>query len=77
MLITNQRLDKLSAARNNFIACGMLPLERGPPPGFHDDEDDDGGSTDEDRVLADVRLARTPGTLMKARQVIFTDPPSF
>ena len=51
----------------------MLPLERGPPPGFHDDEDDDGGLTDEDRVLADVRLARTPGTLMKAKQVIFTD----
>ena len=69
MLITNQQLDKLTAARNNFIACGMLPPEHGPPPGFHDDEDDDGGptdedTTDEDRVLADVRLARTPGMLM-------------
>ena len=67
MLVTNQRLDKLSAAWNNFIARGMLPLEHGPPPGFHDDEDDDEGLTDEDRVLADVRLARTPGMLMKAR----------
>ena len=27
MLITNQWLDKLTAARNNFIVCGMLPLE--------------------------------------------------
>ena len=73
MLITNQWLDKLTAARNNFIARGMLPPEHGLPPGFHNDEDDDGGPTDKDRVLADVRLARTPGTLMKARQIIFTD----
>ena len=69
MLITNQRLDKLTAARNNFIACGMLPPECGPPPGFHDDEDDDGGPTDHDRVLADVRLARTPGMLMTAKLI--------
>ncbi|KAF8810183.1 hypothetical protein BYT27DRAFT_7222195 [Phlegmacium glaucopus] len=60
MLITNQRLDKLTAARNNFVARGMLPPEHGPPPGFHEDEDDDGGPIDEDRVMADVRLARTP-----------------
>ena len=69
MLITNQRLDKFTAARNNFIARGMLPPERGPPPGFHDDEDDDGGPTDNDRVLADVRLARTPGMLMTAKLI--------
>ncbi|KAF8815688.1 hypothetical protein BYT27DRAFT_7079395 [Phlegmacium glaucopus] len=60
MLITNQPLDKLTAAWNNFVACGMLPPEHGPPPGFHNDEDDDGGPIDEDRVMADVRLARTP-----------------
>jgi hypothetical protein len=66
MLITNQRLDKLTTARNKFIAYGMLPPECGLPPRFHDDEDDDGGLTDEDRVLADVRLGRTPGTLRGA-----------
>ena len=77
MLITNQRLDKLTAARNNFIVRGMLPPERGPPPGFHDNEDDDGGPTDEDRVLADVRLARTPGTLMIVKLIFRTDQISF
>ena len=77
MLITNQRLDKLTAAQNNFIACGMLPPERGPLPGFHDDEDDDGGLTDHDRVLADVRLARTPGMLMTAKLIFRTDQTSF
>ena len=49
----------------------MLPLERGPPPGF-DDEDDNGGPTDGDRVLADVRLARTAGTLTNPK-LIFID----
>lgn len=77
MLITNQRLDKFTAARNNFIARGMLPPEHGPPPGFHDDEDDDGGPTDNDRVLADVRLARTPSMLMTAKLIFRTDQTSF
>ena len=49
----------------------MLPPEHGPPPGF-DDEDNDGGPTDGDRVLADVRLARTAGTLTNPK-LIFTD----
>ena len=72
MLITNQWLDKLAAARNNFIAHGMLPPEHGPPPGF-DNEGDDGGPTDGDRVLVDVRLAlRTAGTLTNPK-LIFID----
>ena len=71
MLITNQQLDKLAAARNNFIAHGMLLPEHSPPPGF-DDKDDDGGPTDGDRVLADVRLARTAGTLTNPK-LIFID----
>ena len=50
----------------------MLPPECGPPPGFHDDEDDDGGPSDGDRVLADVRLARTAGMLTKLK-LIFID----
>ena len=49
----------------------MLPPERGPPPGF-DDKDDDGGPTDGDRVLVDVRLARTAGTLTNPK-LIFID----
>ncbi|KAF8951994.1 hypothetical protein BDZ97DRAFT_1931423 [Flammula alnicola] len=58
MLITNQRLDKLAAARADFVAREMLPPDRGPPPGAEDD-DDDGGPTDDERIMADVQLART------------------
>jgi len=63
MLITNQRLDKLAAARADFIARKMLPPDRGPPPGAITDEDDDGGPIDDEKVMADVQLARTRGTL--------------
>ena len=58
MLLTNQRLDKLNAVRADFISRGMLPLEHQTP--VMDDEDDDGGATDE-RVMADVKLARKKG----------------
>jgi hypothetical protein len=62
MLITNQRLDKLAAARADFIAREMLPSDRGPLPGAKtDDDDDDGGPVDNERVIADVQLARTRG----------------
>ena len=62
MLITNQRLDKLAAARADFIAREMLPPDHGPPPGANtDDDDDDGGPIDDERVMADVELARTRG----------------
>ena len=65
MLITNQRLDKLAAARVDFIAREMLPPDRGPLPGAKadDDDDDDGGPIDDEKVMADVQLARTRGTL--------------
>jgi len=44
-----------------FIACEMLPPDRGSPEVVNvDDEDDDGGPTDE-RVIANVQLARTKG----------------
>jgi hypothetical protein len=69
MMITNQWLDKLMAAWSNFVACGMLPPEHGPPPGFHDDKDDDGGPINEDGVMADVRLARTPGISIKTKPI--------
>jgi len=55
----------------------MLPPEHGPPPGFHDDKDDDGGPSDEDRVLADVRLARTLGMFMRVKLIFQTDQTSF
>ncbi|KAG2144244.1 hypothetical protein DEU56DRAFT_732877 [Suillus clintonianus] len=31
MLLTNQRLDKLAAARVQLVACGMLPAAYSPP----------------------------------------------
>jgi hypothetical protein len=58
MLLTNQRLDKLNAVRVDYISRGMLPSEHQTP--IVDDEDDDIGPTDE-RVLADVKLARKKG----------------
>lgn len=60
MLLTNQRLDKLNAARTDFISRQMLPPDRLVPD--VNNEDDDGGAIDE-RVLADVKLAWMKGTL--------------
>ena len=66
MLVTNQRLDKLAAARVDFRAHGMLktPLFREadvPPAGrpTADDEDDDEGAVDED-ILGEVILSQKP-----------------
>ena len=63
MLITNQCLDKLAAARVEFQAHGMLgPLD--PPPdlpanNLQDEEDDDGGAVDGD-IDSEVILAQKP-----------------
>ncbi|KAJ7443373.1 hypothetical protein FB451DRAFT_1437560 [Mycena latifolia] len=57
MLQTNQRLDKLAAARTSFVERGMLPPTYAPPA--VDLEDDDGGPIDEMRVEGNVVLART------------------
>ena len=72
MLVTNQRLDKLTACHVNLAARGMLdgpclapniipiPLPLPPPtppsPPTHDLDDD---AVDGPRVLASVTLART------------------
>ncbi|KAG6839003.1 hypothetical protein C0991_006647 [Blastosporella zonata] len=70
MLLTNQQLDKLAAARVDFKSRGMLdgPLflhfPYGPSPvplapndeSSDDDDDDDGGAVDGD-ILGEVRLA--------------------
>ena len=72
MLVTNQRLDKLAAARVNFQSRGMLnasifyqpdfqpPLAAQPPDDANND-DDDGGAVD-GNVLGEVTLARKPRT---------------
>jgi hypothetical protein len=68
MLVTNQRLDKLAAARVDFQACGMLDRRFGPldPPlpdplanNLQDEEDDDGGAVDGD-IDSEVILAQIP-----------------
>lgn len=64
MLLTNQRLDKLAAARTDFVERGMLNASRIPPPASdknHDAEDDDGGEVDDERVEGNVILARRRG----------------
>jgi hypothetical protein len=54
MLVTNQCLDKLAAARVDFQARGMLNQHFGPPGpplpanNLQDEEDDDGGAVDGD-----------------------------
>ncbi|KIM37143.1 hypothetical protein M413DRAFT_31087 [Hebeloma cylindrosporum] len=73
MLLTNQRLDKLHAARVDFIARGMLPPEVAKPKasvhvlrGDNSSEDDEGGNVDGlgtrrhvEVVEGNVVLART------------------
>ncbi|KAJ6609225.1 hypothetical protein B0H10DRAFT_2298332 [Mycena sp. CBHHK59/15] len=67
MLTINDRLDKLAAARIDFVERGMLsgpsarPLLPTPdPPPQAADEDDDGGDTGERTILGEVMLAKTP-----------------
>lgn len=71
MLITNQRLDKLAAARVDFQARGMLNRRIGPPDlppepaaNLQDDEDDDGGAVDGD-IDSEVILAQIPSELSR------------
>ena len=66
MLVTNQRLDKLAAARVDFQARGMLDqrfrppdLPPDPPANNLQDEDDDGGAVDGD-IDSEVILAQIP-----------------
>ena len=79
MLLINQRLDKLTAMRSDFSACGMLPGPHAPsdpqhthlgsqnmPPENEDDEDDEEDSPVEENVLGHVSLARTRGTFFSS-----------
>ena len=74
MLVTNQWLNKLAAARVNFQARGMLNASifsghdlpgTQPPPTMRTEvnEDDDGGAVDGD-ILGEVTLARKPCTFL-------------
>lgn len=65
MLLTNQRQDKLKAARVNFSACGMLT---GPllTSGLNNEPQADAASEDGEATggiasMGDVRLAQNPG----------------
>jgi hypothetical protein len=74
MLVTNQRLDKLKAARNDFVRRGLLPPSHDPPPKpmLIPDEDEDAGPIDE-RVTGTVSLARTRRTLLILSLTGYTD----
>lgn len=61
MLLTNQRLDKLAALYNNFVACGMLPRHYAALPTMTEAEDVDGGLVGKERVTAHVTPGRSPG----------------
>lgn len=62
MLLTNQRLDKLAASYNDFVARGMLPPRHyAALPTMTEAEDVDGGPVDEERVTAHVTMAHSPG----------------
>lgn len=78
MLLINQRLDKLTAARANFIERGMMPPDRILPlahSAINGQDDEDEGPVDIERVLAHVSLARTrersyPRALLELAQYI-------
>lgn len=63
MLLTNQRLDKLKAARSDFVHRGLLPPTHAPPqkPVLMPEEEEEGGPIDE-HVTGTVTLARTRRT---------------
>src|SRR5260370_20338502 len=60
MLLTNQRLDKLNAARNDFVHRGLLPPSRTPAPKpiLLREEDEDAQPIDK-YVTGTVTMART------------------
>ena len=63
MLLANQRLDKLAAAKVDFWSRGMLPPSYAPPPQpilKPPDDDVDEGPVD-NIVSGNVTLARTRG----------------
>ncbi len=70
MLLINERLDKLAAIHVNFQAQKMLTdslfgsePSQADTPATDTNEDDDGDAVESPDVLAEVKLAQTPGKL--------------
>ncbi|KAF5382367.1 hypothetical protein D9757_009785 [Collybiopsis confluens] len=59
MLLTNQRLDKLSALRSSLVKHQFLLPSHPPKPDPFDTESEDIGPLDSGRATADVKLAHT------------------
>lgn len=83
MLTINERLDKLAAARVDFVDRGMMngpsarplhPTDPRLPPAANEDEDDDGGASDERKILGEVVLAKTPGAFYHHDSCSNSDP---
>ena len=67
IMLTNQRMEKLTAARAHFTSQGIFKFPtwqpRLPPPVPSDDEEEDqSGATHEDAIHNEVFLAQTRGT---------------
>ena len=81
MILTNQRLDKLTAAHVDFRAQGMLSaplfgelIEPEPPPPpltVDDEEDDDDGGAIEGDVLGEVLFAQKPSMSLNSPHMDF------
>ncbi|KAJ7233657.1 hypothetical protein C8J57DRAFT_1249760 [Mycena rebaudengoi] len=67
MLQTNQRLDKLAAARADFVERGMLPPSFVPVPDKEAD-DDDGGPSDEAHVEGEYCSCASPSIIPVFKQ---------
>ena len=64
ILLTNQQLDKLAAAKVDFWSCSMLPPSFAPPPQpilKPPDDDNEEGPVDSGIVAGNVTLACTRG----------------
>jgi hypothetical protein len=67
IVLTNQRMEKLTAAQVRFTAQGLLKSPTWQPRILHpvpsNDDDDQSGAADEDAIHNEVFLAQTPGGL--------------
>ena len=64
MLLTNQQLNKLMAAKVDFWSSSMLPPSFSPPPQLNlkpPDDDDEEGPVDSGIVAGNITLACTRG----------------
>lgn len=67
IILTNRRMEKLTAARAHFTARGLLSFPtwqaRIPCPIPSNDDDDQSGEVDGDAIHNEVFLAQTPGEI--------------